>query len=329
MSLSSTPPTGTKLFIDRVAGARCGEYKAIGMWSGTVGPAPSPYAPRSTRPQPGEMCRPLSDVRSGEKRGGAAADRFMEVNVRIPLCLLLLVASYGCGGMSVERQPRVAPTVTQREERSTSYQIGREQTVSVGEPLIKVASSHVTETIHSDIATPDRAFDGVCEVPGPDIRFRRDRGSAMQVLGSTTIDGVKYQILLVANNLSGEPIGIAVDPVSGQTHASCVWRNALRGWVLVGNASFSPNPGPLFSFATPRIQRTPGDKNFELIYSGVSKQTIALLYREYTKDDLARPAFYQNLSYDLSESDIVAFRTFRIRVIKATNQEIRYVVIAE
>ena len=37
----------------------------------------------------------------------------------------------------------------------------------------------------------------------------------------------------------------------------------------------------------------------ELVYSGLSKNTITLSYREY-KNDIARPVFVQDLAYDLA-----------------------------
>lgn len=64
----------------------------------------------------------------------------------------------------------------------------------------------------------------------------------------------------------------------------------------------------------------------ELVFSGVSKGTVSLLYREY-QDDLARPAFSQELSYDLAEGDEIGFRGARFKVLKATNTSIRYVVL--
>lgn len=64
----------------------------------------------------------------------------------------------------------------------------------------------------------------------------------------------------------------------------------------------------------------------ELVYSGASKGTIKLLYREFS-NDLARPAFSQDLTYDLADGDEIGFRGARFKVLKATNTSIRYVVL--
>lgn len=47
------------------------------------------------------------------------------------------------------------------------------------------------------------------------------------------------------------------------------------------------------------------------------------MYREY-KDDMARPAFTQNLVYDLGESNRIMFRSVEIDVVEAKNSEIKY-----
>ena len=59
----------------------------------------------------------------------------------------------------------------------------------------------------------------------------------------------------------------------------------------------------------------------ELIYSGVSGNTIEISYREY-RGGLAAPAFYQSVKYDLAESHIITFQNFQIEILNASNQGI-------
>ena len=65
----------------------------------------------------------------------------------------------------------------------------------------------------------------------------------------------------------------------------------------------------------------------ELVYTGVSKNVITVLYREYS-EGIARPAFTQELKYDLSEGKIVGFKGARFEVIKATNTGLTYKAIS-
>jgi hypothetical protein len=66
----------------------------------------------------------------------------------------------------------------------------------------------------------------------------------------------------------------------------------------------------------------------ELIYTGRSGNTINVSYREYLQD-FVRPAFFQELRYDLSQSDIIVFRNYRIQVLEANNEFMRYKVLAD
>jgi hypothetical protein len=64
----------------------------------------------------------------------------------------------------------------------------------------------------------------------------------------------------------------------------------------------------------------------ELIYNGKSGDTIRVLYREF-QNDLVRPAFTQELSYDLADSDTIGFQEVRIRVMEANNTSITFEVL--
>lgn len=63
----------------------------------------------------------------------------------------------------------------------------------------------------------------------------------------------------------------------------------------------------------------------ELLYNGKSKDNIRIQYREFN-DDFARPAFFQELTYDLNESKTVAFRNFTIDIVEATNSDITFII---
>jgi hypothetical protein len=63
-----------------------------------------------------------------------------------------------------------------------------------------------------------------------------------------------------------------------------------------------------------------------LIYSGKIGNKINISYREFS-NNLARPAFSNNVEYDLSESKIIGYRGARIEIMDATNELIKYKVI--
>ncbi len=76
---------------------------------------------------------------------------------------------------------------------------------------------------------------------------------------------------------------------------------------------------------TRSVQQTRDELSFrkELVYTGIAQNVVSILYREF-KDDTARPAFSQDLKYDLAESKVVGYRGARFEIIKATNQGLTY-----
>lgn len=66
----------------------------------------------------------------------------------------------------------------------------------------------------------------------------------------------------------------------------------------------------------------------QLIYSGRSENIISISYKLYKKK-LSFPSFSQELTYDLDHSDIIEFKNYKIKVLNATNEYIRFLVLAD
>jgi hypothetical protein len=62
-----------------------------------------------------------------------------------------------------------------------------------------------------------------------------------------------------------------------------------------------------------------------LIYNGKVGNKINIGYKEFN-NDFARPAFSNNVEYDLSESKVIRYKGAELEIIKATNQFIEYKV---
>jgi len=63
----------------------------------------------------------------------------------------------------------------------------------------------------------------------------------------------------------------------------------------------------------------------EFIYTGMTNHVLTATYREF-RDDMARPAFTQELKYDISQDKMIGFKGARIEVLSAGNISIKYVV---
>lgn len=67
---------------------------------------------------------------------------------------------------------------------------------------------------------------------------------------------------------------------------------------------------------------------YDSLYQGKIGNKIKISFREF-KDNRARPAFTQNVDYELNKSEptIIGFKGLRIEVVEATNMSIKYNVI--
>jgi len=92
------------------------------------------------------------------------------------------------------------------------------------------------------------------------------------------------------------------------------------------NALYTPK-GPIKVTKTTHIDSNAPGFSQELIYNGKSGDSVKFLYREFASG-MARPAFDQDVQYDLKEGKVVGFKGARIEVIEATNVNLRYRVLA-
>ena len=69
---------------------------------------------------------------------------------------------------------------------------------------------------------------------------------------------------------------------------------------------------------------------FVLVYAGIDHDVIQVTYREFYIDNgdaYARPAYAQELKYDLTKSRLISFRDIRMQIDTADQQRVRFKVI--
>lgn len=112
--------------------------------------------------------------------------------------------------------------------------------------------------------------------------------------------------------------GLKVSKIDGTIE---LFKKYSGGWLF----STIPNVKPKYKLKKIRAVE---QRNFqqELLYNGKVGNSVKFMYREIS-NDLMRPAFTQEIQYDLSESKIVGFKGARIEIIEATNTHLRYKII--
>lgn len=102
-----------------------------------------------------------------------------------------------------------------------------------------------------------------------------------------------------------------------------------RGWILNDGAKPLQDGFPPGASLEP-IDGPPLEGSYmaEMVYSGRSGDTIRTLFREYVSD-LARPAYSQELTYDLSEDSEIRYRSIVIDVDEAGGSGITYRIVSD
>lgn len=227
--------------------------------------------------------------------------------------IAVIFALGGCTTIQPVSSAAMASSTAHQVERN--YTIGQEASVFVGQPLVRVKDYWVS---HNQRAVLKASDDFVIRMPpfGMVMRFPADQPS--QVTGTQERDGKQYRVV----QLPGLPtLGFLLNDDGTFDGRAVNFTGAKMGF------TYRPDPATVKLLPTiaEEVSTDRGYVNFEIVYSGATKDEISLLYREYTPQDLARPAFTQNLTY-ARDTGTIRFRDLKITLLSADNERIRYIV---
>ncbi|WKZ32962.1 MAG: hypothetical protein QY316_00720 [Thermodesulfobacteriota bacterium] len=193
-------------------------------------------------------------------------------------------------------------------KKSTSFQLGEIQEASLGDAMVVEEDIFFYEGM---VASDD--FQPPAQLGSPAYPMI-PKGSAFKIYGKLQNGTTLYKEPMKLVSRDGVwSYCLAVNKVNQVYGDTACEIGLIRDWKL-----------PETPFKLSKVYEK-GSFKSELLYNGKSGDTIKVSYREY-KDDLARPSFYQDISYDLSESTEIGFKKMKIEVLKATNSSIEYIV---
>ena len=234
---------------------------------------------------------------------------------------ILFIALALCGLTSCASvQPIASAVVTAPEHKvDRNYELGKSQQVYVGQPLVRV-KDYYEQQAQLQVVRADRAFRMLLP---PFIHADVTQGAAARVVGTTQRNGKSYRLVVLP-----DPVAAALRLLindDGSFEGS-----AINNFGSEMGFSYKPDPpdAKLKGDTATLVDKTKGYINFELVYGGTTGDSIQVLYREYTPDDMARPAFSQQLVYSLASKHI-RFRDIQIDVMVADNERIAYTVVAD
>ena len=229
--------------------------------------------------------------------------------------VLLCAAAGGCA--SVEPLASAPPPSEHEVERS--YEIGKLESVHVGEPLLKVRDyfvQHPQETL----VRADKSFRMLMP---PVIHADVAQGAAARIVGTTQRNGKTYRLVILPDSGASNLRMLLNDDGSFEG-------SAINNFNTEMGFSYRPDPPDARMVADPAtaIDRSKAYTNFELVYGGAAGDSIQLLYRENVPDGSACVATTQPFVYSASSKHI-RFRDIQIDVREATNDRIAYVITAD
>jgi hypothetical protein len=195
-----------------------------------------------------------------------------------------------------------------------NYEIAKPRFAYVGEEIVKVQDYYITKKKLNKLkAMNDFKLDvGFSEYFGM-------KDDTYPIVGITDIDNVEHYVVSFPGSL--------------QILRFCITRDGYfseriigqMNQILVGSPKVNPKDTKFEIVITENIDASQGYTNYEIVFTGASNNQINLLYREYTSDNMAKQAFYQNLSYPLDAKSI-RFKNIVMSVENVSHEKIQYTV---
>lgn len=220
---------------------------------------------------------------------------------------------------SIKPLPPSAVT-TERVEKK-NYEIGKTQSCYVGDPMVRFKDYVIVKKPTAKVcASNDFTINGGHFAVS--VNYSGMKEDTYPILGTVTKDGtinyvVQFPIrrdLLFLVSEKEDFTGTAVQ--------------SFGGGYIVYKYSVNPADTKFVRITQDSVEQKEGYTNYEIIYTGRTPDSIKFLYREYTPDDLAKAAFYQDLNYQ-ADSKVIRFRNLRIKVEGADEEKIVYAVIED
>jgi len=208
-----------------------------------------------------------------------------------------------------------------------NYEINQEQTRFVGQEIVKVKDYTVIRKTTDKFKPSNNFFIGLTK----ESFLQGNENQPIEILGTVQVDdrtyylvqSVKYEFLLLFT-ADGRFTGSLAVRSMGPLHSA----KEISLYHTEGPIKITPANTTFELIKDETIDKQAGYTNYEIIFTGVTKDTINLLYREYTPDDLARPAFYQNLTYPV-DTLLIRFKQLKIKVVAVSNESIKYIVVED
>jgi len=209
-------------------------------------------------------------------------------------------------------RPLVRAHIGTEQVYEKNYSLNQRLTAYVGQPLVKVKDYKVKKykAKHMRASEDFVITGGIATIQG-------DSNTDYSIVGETTMDEQIYKVVYVSG------IGILIKD-DGGVHSKAI----NRGVVMVYTFIAKPPNLKFTELKEEVVDVSSNFLNYEIIYGGTDGKSITITYKEYTSDDLIKPAFSQSAVYEKGAKQI-RFKDTIIKTHEVTSDKIVFTVIAD
>lgn len=216
-----------------------------------------------------------------------------------------------------------------------SYELNKPYTISVGETVLSIngvangaAITYPRLVSSEDIEIKSTAFT-TFDNYGVQRNYSIKKNEVLTTVAQASYQGEDYYLINASpnrrhlKNTVKERL-ILVNKKTLMIYPRIGFHGETSNFLLSKGYTFSKDSAKFIELESHYEVKNPKDEiNFNIVYNGISGDTLRLAYREFTANDLARPAFFQDLTYNKNEK-IIKFRGIDIEILKVTNNELTY-----
>lgn len=259
---------------------------------------------------------------------------------RIKYTIFILVLMSIFTGCIANIQPLKREIINTEEVFIKNYTLNVPKEVVVGMPMITI-KNYFLNKYTSTVVKSSNDFKITQKIMGGEEVVTVSKDQIYPIIGEIELGGNSFYVVKINGKfvdymLGTRPqdYGIFIDK-NGQLNSKInmgyleednYGNNGL--YMREGQPEIVPQPQIFNLIGESIINKNSKYENFELVFGGTDGKSFFLTYREYNVEDIARVAFFQNLTYSIEQPQI-RFKNLKIKIDKISNESLIYTVIED
>lgn len=266
--------------------------------------------------------------------------------VKITLFSIVFMIIQGCGSSPVKPMPPNQAPVEKTTVKEKNYSVGELKESYVGQPIIRVKSYTVNKTLEENYYTPvdikmhgrfnshvqifpaGTPFKAIGTYDVPPAIEENQAGQSNFPTNTSKKHGGKQYVALEPPSDFYRLLYLLVDDYGNYEDQALIGSMRFTPSSIVTDWYVEPSEIKFEKRVIEKIDASAAYDNYEIIYSGATRDGIRMMYREYSSDNLARPAYFQELFFE-PKAGKIRFRNIGIDIIKYDGNSISYKVFSD